>query len=120
MLVMLVAGVLSHCVSPSAAQCNPACQGDFNLDQEVTVDEIIVAVNNALGSCEPSLEQQGCLASGGTVSTGLCCSAAPEFPDTCAIGTCGCAPQFSREVSMCECGEGRCFDRQQRACVSIF
>lgn len=118
MTAMFAAAVLSFVVSPSAAQCNPTCQGDFDLDQHVTVDEIVVVVNNALEGCEPSLEEQGCLDSGGTVTTALCCSTAPVFPDTCSIGSCSCAPQFSIEVPLCDCGAGRCFDRDQRACVS--
>lgn len=109
--------VLAIVVPPAIAQCNPACQGDFNSDQTVTVDEIIIAVNNAIGGCGGSAEQQGCVASGGSVFTTLCCSGTPEFPNTCQIGTCGCAPQFSRSVTACDCGEGRCFNRTQRRCV---
>lgn len=113
---MLSAAVILLSVPGARAQCNPTCQGDFNQDGRVTVDEIIVSVNNALSGCVGA-EQQGCVASGGTVSTALCCSTAPDFPDTCAIGSCGCAPQFSRDVSLCDCGDGACFDRDQRACV---
>jgi hypothetical protein len=32
------------------AQCDP-CEGDFNGDDQVTVDEILVSVNNALNGC---------------------------------------------------------------------
>jgi hypothetical protein len=103
-------------VPPAAAQCNPACQGDFNLDGQVTVDEIIVSVNNALHGCA-SAEQQGCVDSGGTVSTDRCCTASPDFPDTCGLGACGCAPQFSHDVSFCDCGDGACFNRELRSCV---
>lgn len=35
----------------TAAQCSPDCQGDFNLDGQVTVDELVTAVNNALVGC---------------------------------------------------------------------
>lgn len=115
MLLLGVALVLP--ASPSAAQCNPSCQGDLNSDHRVTIEELITAVGNALGGCAASPEEQGCLASGGAVSTASCCASAPEFPDTCQIGQCGCAPQSSRDLSICACGEGRCFDRDQRACV---
>ena len=98
------------------AQCNPTCQGDFNLDGQVTVAEIITAVNNALAGCGGTPEQ-GCVNSGGTVSSALCCAGVGDFPDTCPIGPCGCAPQFSSEVSICNCGTGTCFNRDQRACV---
>jgi hypothetical protein len=50
-------------------------------------------------------------------ATALCCSSAPDFPDTCAIGSCGYSPEFSREVSICDCSPGACFNRAQRACV---
>ena len=113
---MLAAAVFCISASHAFGQCNPTCQGDFNQDGRVTIDEIITSVNNALAGCGETPEQQGCIASGGTVSTAPCCSTAPEFPDTCSIGSCGCSPQFSREVSICNCGAG-CFNRDQRACV---
>jgi hypothetical protein len=28
-----------------------------------------------------------------------------------------CAPQFSRDVFLCDCGFGKCFNRNQSACV---
>ena len=117
MLTLFAALVLASPLSPCAAQCNPSCQGDLNSDEQVTIDELVAAVRNALGGCEGSAERQGCLASGGTVSTKSCCASAPEFPDTCHLGACGCAPASSREVAFCECGDGTCFDRDQRACV---
>lgn len=65
----------------------------------------------------PSAAEQGCIASGGTVTTALCCKSTGDFPDTCAIGACGCAPGQSHEVRACDCGAGRCFDGT--ACVPI-
>ncbi|MFH1522780.1 MAG: hypothetical protein ABIE43_03090 [Patescibacteria group bacterium] len=50
-----------------------------------------------------------CINSGGTVSTGLCCQSAGDFPGSCAIGACGCAPEYSHEVKICDCGEDKCF-----------
>jgi len=116
MTAMLVA-VFCTPASRARGQCNPTCQGDFNLDGRVTIDEIITSVNNALVGCTATPEEQGCIDSGGIVSTALCCSTAPDFPDTCAIGSCGCSPELSRAVSICDCGFLACFDRQQRACV---
>lgn len=104
--------------SPGAAQCNPSCQGDFNIDGGVTVEEIVTVVNNALSGCQESPEQEGCLASGGTVTTRTCCSTAPDFPDTCVLGPCSCAPSSSREVPFCECNLRTCFDRSARECIS--
>ncbi len=103
----------------SAGQCNPSCQGDLDSDGQVTINELITAVHNALVGCGGSGEEQGCLDSGGTVVSASCCASAPEFPSTCGFGTCGCAPQFSRTLNKCDCGEGRCFNREQRACVAV-
>jgi hypothetical protein len=52
----------------------------------------------------------GCIASGGTVSSGLCCAATGPFPNTCLIGACGCAPASSHMVPTCSCPKGTCFD----------
>jgi len=40
------------CPAWVAAECNQ-CPGDFNGDQHVTVDEILVSVSNALNGCPP-------------------------------------------------------------------
>ena len=66
-------------------------------------------MNNALNGC-PLTPEQGCLASGGTVTTATCCASTGDFPDTCAIGACGCPPDASHEVRVCNCGAGSCFD----------
>ncbi|MFH0835115.1 MAG: NHL repeat-containing protein [Candidatus Micrarchaeota archaeon] len=60
-------------------------------------------------SAPPSLTEQGCIASGGTVTTANCCSSIGDFPNTCAIGACGCAPQYSHSVKICGCGD-KCFN----------
>lgn len=54
--------------------------------------------------------ETGCVESGGTVGTALCCAAVSYFPDTCAIGACGCAPEDSHEVMVCNCAESDCFN----------
>ena len=59
---------------------------------------------------------EGCLQSGGTISTGLCCQAVESFPNTCAIGACGCAPDASHEVAICICPTNTCFDGE--SCVA--
>ena len=87
--------------------------GDANNDGRITVDEILTAVNNALNGC-PLAPEQGCLGSGGTVTTATCCASAGDFPDTCAIGACGCPSDASHEVRLCTCANG-CFNGS--ACV---
>lgn len=57
-----------------------------------------------------SAQEQGCVESGGTVSTASCCQSTEDFPGNCAIGACGCAPEYSHEVKFCGCGKGKCFD----------
>jgi hypothetical protein len=51
-----------------------------------------------------------CTASGGTVTTALCCAASGDFPNQCLVGACSCAPSSSHEVKICNCGGGRCWD----------
>jgi hypothetical protein len=57
----------------------------------------------------------GCTASGGAVTTSLCCAGSGDFPNTCLIGACGCAPSSSHEVKVCNCPTGKCWDGS--ACV---
>ena len=51
-----------------------------------------------------------CTSSGGTVSTGFCCTSTSDFPNTCAVGGCGCAPQYSHTIQVCECPANTCWD----------
>ena len=46
-----VIGALLMWVGAALAQ---SCPGDFNFDHQVTVDEIIRSVNNALNGCPPT------------------------------------------------------------------
>ncbi|MBW2381752.1 MAG: right-handed parallel beta-helix repeat-containing protein [Deltaproteobacteria bacterium] len=69
-----------------------------------------------VGSFEVQLAAEGCIQSGGTVSTGLCCQAVESFPNTCAIGACGCGPDASHEVAVCICPANTCFDGE--GCVA--
>jgi len=89
--------------------------GDANHDGQITVDEILRAVNAALRGCAVSLAEQGCLTSGGTVTSAMCCTTTGDFPNTCAIGACGCPPDASHEVRTCNCLADSCFDGS--ACV---
>jgi len=59
---------------------------------------------------------QGCLDSGGTVTSAVSCLSTGDFPDTCATGACGCGPDTSHEVHVCDCGAGKAFDGSR--CVS--
>jgi hypothetical protein len=56
---------------------------------------------------EPEL---GCIASGGTPTTSMCCKSVIAYPDTCATGACGCAPGDSHEVDVCDCPPDTCFN----------
>ncbi|OIO28606.1 hypothetical protein COX86_00850 [Candidatus Micrarchaeota archaeon CG_4_10_14_0_2_um_filter_60_11] len=60
-------------------------------------------------SATASAAEQGCIASGGTVTTANCCESAGDFPNSCAIGACGCAPEYSHPVKICGCGN-KCFN----------
>ncbi len=51
-----------------------------------------------------------CTASGGSVSTSLCCGSASDYPNNCSIGACSCAPSSSHMVQVCNCPPGKCFD----------
>jgi hypothetical protein len=58
----------------------------------------------------PSGPELGCINSGGTVGTALCCAGSPDFPSTCETGACGCSPADSAEVQFCICPADTCFD----------
>ncbi|MBN2095528.1 MAG: hypothetical protein JW727_05750 [Candidatus Aenigmarchaeota archaeon] len=77
----------------------------------------IVAISGCTTPTETESPEQGCLSSGGTVATQMCCKSASDFPNTCLIGACGCSPENSKEVKVCDCGEGKCFNGSQ--CVGL-
>ena len=52
----------------------------------------------------------------GNVGMSLCCQAASDFPNRCAIGACGCSPMNSHMVKVCNCPNGKCFDG--KSCVT--
>jgi hypothetical protein len=49
-----------------------------------------------------------CTATGGQVSSTLCCNSVSDFPNSCLSGACGCATSSSHNVSTCSCTVG-CF-----------
>jgi hypothetical protein len=54
-----------------------------------------------------------CTATGGTVTSALCCASEDAFPSTCGIGACACAPASSHTIDVCSCPSGKCFDPTQ-------
>lgn len=54
-----------------------------------------------------------CTSTGGTVSSGLCCTQTTDFPSTCTTGPCGCSPQNSHQVQICQCPKNKCFSSPQ-------
>jgi hypothetical protein len=96
-------------IALGTAEISECDAGDANNDGQITVDEILTAVNNALNGC-PLTPEQGCLGSGGTVTTAMCCASTGDFPDTCAVGACGCGPSASHQVRFCMCAAGNCFN----------
>lgn len=69
-----------------------------------------------LGIWHTSDLKTACIASGGQVSTAMCCESVGDFPNTCLIGACGCAPEYSHEVTVCDCGPDKCFNGEK--CVA--
>lgn len=55
-------------------------------------------------------KEPGCINSGGSVSTAMCCKSVDDFPNTCLIGACGCSPENSHQVKICNCEIDRCFN----------
>jgi hypothetical protein len=50
-----------------------------------------------------------CTATGGTISSGQCCTSVGDFPSMCLVGACGCPPSGSHTVELCSCPTGTCF-----------
>jgi hypothetical protein len=60
--------------------------------------------------------ENACTRAGGTIVRRQCCTSAPNFPNTCAIGACSCSPANSAPLDVCQCPAGECFDGE--ACVT--
>jgi len=87
--------------SQSAAQCcgSEQCSGDFNCDGQVTINEVIIAVNNALNGClVPVSADQACADSGTANCTKL---------DQCLVN--GTTIRYG--------GASTCQARQKQACL---
>jgi hypothetical protein len=89
--------------------CNPECY--YSTPKCLAPSIMCNATNN-------QTTDELCRASGGAVTTQLCCKSASDFPNTCLIGACGCSPDNSKEVKVCDCGEGKCWDSTKQACVT--
>ena len=86
-------------------------------EDRYTMRPTIKVMEPEVSSGKPVVKDSYCTASGGQVTTSLCCQSASDFPSSCLIGACGCSPENSHEVKTCDCGEGKCFDG--RECSSI-
>jgi hypothetical protein len=64
---------------------------------------------DVLVSSDASALASLCTSTGGQINTGLCCTSAGDFPDSCMIGACGCSPTSSHTVATCTCPNGGCF-----------
>lgn len=89
--------------------CNPRCY--YSTPKCLMPSIMCNATNN-------KTTDELCRASGGTVTTQLCCKSASDFPNTCLIGACGCSTDNSKEVKVCDCGEGKCWDSAKQECVT--
>lgn len=87
----------------------------------IVVIIIIVGIGYLVYQLIPKTEEltekeQGCINSGGEVSTSSCCEATGDFPNLCLVGPCTCAPENSHQVKVCDCGPDKCFNGSE--CVS--
>ena len=78
-------------IALGSANISACMAGDSNHDGQISIDEIIRAIDAALNGCtDPA---QACVASGGQVTDVECyCTSTPEFFNTCGVGACSCPP----------------------------
>jgi len=58
-----------------------------------------------------SSKSNDCTATGGALSTALCCPGTPDYPNLCGENPCQCGLEGgSSEIPICMCGPGRCFN----------
>jgi hypothetical protein len=106
-IVLLAFAILSPLVSvvirpaPSAGQScgSEQCSGDLNCDGQVTVDEILTAVNNALSGCLSLSADQACADSSAATCTKL---------DQCVLNA----------TTVRYAGGSTCQARQKEACLA--
>ncbi len=85
--------------------CLPICGCDMR-----TYCNQCEANRNGVSILGTGMCQQGCISSGGKISTGMCCKSVSDFPATCNLGPCSCPPQNSHQVNICDCGADNCFN----------
>jgi hypothetical protein len=108
----------ANCSGPVACMApQPFCEAPYVLSYTGVCYEGCVRQSECAGvdggqdaapSGDASSPAATCTATGGVVSSSLCCSATSDFPNSCSVGACGCAPANSHTVSTCSCGAG-CF-----------
>jgi len=69
-----------------------------------------------------SLQETGCIISGGTVSIESCCKDINDFFNTCVVreNPCGCSAEDSHQVKICNCGDDKCFDGNKCTLRPVF
>jgi hypothetical protein len=82
----------------SIGRCTGACPEDAGSD----------GGGDAIADPDGGSLASACLATMGQIESGLCCTSATDFPNTCAVGACGCSPANSHTISQCACASG-CF-----------
>lgn len=131
LLSLAIAAALALVCGQGLAQ--PACTGDCDGNQEVSmaelimglamdlgnavdgcgvseVDDLLLAINNAADQCGTNAAALNCRNDGGTFYVSDCCTSAPDFPNLCSLGGCTCAPEFIEPKWKCNCGDNRCFN----------
>ena len=101
LVVLCMVAAVTFQPSRSAAQCcgTEQCSGDFNCDGQVTINEVILAVNNALAGCpKPVSADEACADSGIANCTKL---------DQCVLN--GTTIRYG--------GASTCQTRQKQACL---
>jgi hypothetical protein len=111
-------GGRANCTGPVACMApQPNCGPLYNLSYTNVCFEGCVRPSECAGvdagqdaapSGDASSPAALCTATGGQVSSALCCNSATDFPNSCATGACGCATSNSHTVSTCTCAAG-CF-----------
>ena len=111
-------GGRANCTGPVACMApQPNCGTLYNLSYTGVCYEGCVrpsecasvdAGQDAAPSVDASSPAALCTATGGQVSSALCCNSTTDFPSSCATGACGCATSNSHTVSTCTCAAG-CF-----------
>ena len=96
------------CLAPQPVCAPPYALSYTNVCFEGCVLQSECAGADAGSSIDASSPAALCTATGGQVSSALCCNSVTDFPNSCLIGACGCAPSSSHTVSTCTCAAG-CF-----------